>query len=93
MSGVGGRRREVGRRGRGRVWSATKGPMAGCVLMALRRAGMDGESLVEWVWPELQVGSLTFEELFSHQGGLAGLNEKCSIWDREAVVLIPGDPT
>ena len=68
------------------VWSATKGPMAGGVLMALRRAGMDGESLVEWVWPELQVGSLTFEEMFSHQGGLAGLNEKCSIWDREAVV-------
>ncbi|MFT6179576.1 MAG: CubicO group peptidase (beta-lactamase class C family) [Paracoccaceae bacterium] len=68
------------------VWSATKGPMAVCVLMALHRAGMDGESMVERVWPELRVGSLTFEEMFSHQGGLAGLHEKCSIWDREAVV-------
>ncbi len=63
------------------VWSATKGPMAVCVLMALHRAGMDGESMVERVWPELRVGSLTFEEMFSHQGGLAGLHEKCSIWD------------
>ncbi len=68
------------------VWSATKGPMAVCVLMALQRAGMDGESLVRRVWPELRVGDLTFEEMFSHQGGLAGLHERCSIWDREAVV-------
>ncbi|MGD1977938.1 MAG: serine hydrolase domain-containing protein [Akkermansiaceae bacterium] len=68
------------------VWSATKGPMAVCVLMALHRAGMDGEAMVERVWPELKVGSLTFEELFSHQGGLAGLHEKTSIWDHEAVV-------
>lgn len=29
------------------VWSATKGPMAVCVLMALHRIGMNGESLVE----------------------------------------------
>lgn len=68
------------------VWSATKGPMAVCVLLALHRVGMDGESLVERVWPELQVGSLTIEELFSHQGGLAGLHRKASIWDREAVI-------
>lgn len=68
------------------VWSATKGPMAVCVLMALHRVGMDGESLVERVWPELGAGHLTFEEMFSHQGGYAGLNEKASIWDREAVV-------
>jgi len=68
------------------VWSATKGPMAVCVLMALHRAGMDGESLVSRVWPGLKVGDLTFEEMFSHQGGLAGLHEKASIWDREAVV-------
>ncbi len=68
------------------VWSATKGPMAVCVWMVLQRAGMDGESFVRRVWPELQVGDLSFEELFSHQGGLAGLHEKCSIWEREAVV-------
>jgi len=68
------------------VWSATKGPMAVSVLMALHRAGMDGESLVERVWPELGAGSLTFEEMFSHQGGYAGLHDKASIWDREAVV-------
>lgn len=68
------------------VWSATKGPMAVCVLMALHRVGMDGDSLVERVWPELGPGSLTFGELFSHQAGLAGLHDKASIWDREAVV-------
>ncbi|MDA7931572.1 beta-lactamase family protein [Akkermansiaceae bacterium] len=68
------------------VWSATKGPMAVSVLMALQRSGMDSESLVGRVWPELKVGELTFGELFSHQGGLAGLDEKVSIWDREAVI-------
>lgn len=68
------------------VWSATKGPMAVSVLFALHRAGMDGESMVRRVWPELRVGDLTFGEMFSHQGGLAGLEAKCSIWDREAVV-------
>ena len=68
------------------VWSATKGPMAVCVLMVLRRVGMDGESLVERVWPELGAGHLTFEEMFSHQGGYAGLHDRASIWDREAVI-------
>lgn len=68
------------------VWSATKGPMAVCVLVALHRAGMDGESLVDRVWPELGRPTLTFEELFSHQGGYAGLEQKASIWDRESVI-------
>ncbi len=68
------------------VWSATKGPMAVCVLMALRRAGMNSESLVRRVWPELQVGELTFGELFSHQGGLAALDERANIWSHEEVV-------
>jgi CubicO group peptidase (beta-lactamase class C family) len=68
------------------VWSATKGPMAASVLMALHRVGMDSESLVDRVWPELQRPDLTFEELFSHQGGYAGLNEKASIWDHQEVV-------
>lgn len=68
------------------VWSATKGPMAATLLMALHRAGMDSETRVARVWPELRVSELTFGELFSHQGGLAGLDEQVSIWDREAVV-------
>ena len=68
------------------VWSATKGPMAASLLMALHRAGMDGETIVGRVWPELQVSDLTFGELFSHQGGLAGLDEMASIWDRDAVI-------
>ena len=68
------------------VWSATKGPMSVCVLMALHRVGMNGQSLVDHVWPELGAGFLTFEEMFSHQGGYAGLHEKASIWDREAVI-------
>lgn len=68
------------------VWSATKGPMAASLLMALHRAGMDSETLVDRVWPELKVVDLTFGELFSHQGGVAGLDEMASIWDREAVI-------
>jgi len=68
------------------VWSATKGPMAVSVLMALHRAGMDSEGLVRRVWPELKAGDLTFSELFSHQGGLAALDERVSIWDHVAVV-------
>lgn len=68
------------------VWSATKGPMAVSLLMALHRAGLDAESEVGRVWPELQVRDLTFGELFSHQGGLAGLDRRCSIWEREEVV-------
>ncbi|MEJ6725439.1 MAG: serine hydrolase domain-containing protein [Akkermansiaceae bacterium] len=68
------------------VWSATKGPMAVTLLMALHRVGMDSETLVERVWPELKVGEITFGELFSHQGGLAALDDKVSIWDREAVI-------
>ncbi len=68
------------------VWSATKGPMAVSVLLALQRAGMNAESLVRRVWPELKVEELTFGELFSHQGGLAALDVKASIWDHEAVV-------
>lgn len=68
------------------VWSATKGPMAASVLMALHRVGLDGESLVDRVWPELGRSDLSFEELFSHQGGYAGLNHKVPIWDHRAVV-------
>lgn len=68
------------------VWSATKGPMSVCVLMALHRIGMNGKSLVEGVWPELKAGCLTFDEMFSHQGGYAALHEKVSIWDRKAVI-------
>jgi len=68
------------------VWSATKGPMAVSLLMALHRVGMDSETLLGRVWPELKVGELTMGELLSHQGGLAGLDEKASIWDREAVI-------
>lgn len=68
------------------VWSATKGPMAVALLMTLHRAGMDGETAVHRVWPELRAGDLTMGELFSHQGGLAGLDGKASIWEREAVI-------
>ena len=68
------------------VWSATKGPMAVSLLMALHRVGMDGDSLVERVWPELAAPNVTIGELMSHQGGLAALDEQVSIWDREAVV-------
>ncbi|MEN8695094.1 MAG: serine hydrolase domain-containing protein [Akkermansiaceae bacterium] len=68
------------------VWSATKGPMAVALLIALHRVGMDSETNVHRVWPELRAGDLTMGELLSHQGGLAGLDQKASIWDRQAVI-------
>lgn len=68
------------------VWSATKGPMAVTLLMALHRVGMDSETQVSRVWPELRGGDVTMGEMFSHQAGLAGLDEKVSIWDRDAVI-------
>jgi len=68
------------------VWSATKGPMAVSLLIALHRVGMNSDSLVERVWPELAASEMTMGELMSHQGGLAALDEKVSIWNRDEVV-------
>lgn len=59
------------------VWSATKGPAALTVLMALEAAGLTARSRVEEIWPELLAArgtGLTFAQLLSHQSGLAALS-------------------
>ncbi len=58
------------------VWSATKGPAALTVLMALDKAGISPHGSVSDVWPELRAarGSLTFAQILSHQAGLPALS-------------------
>jgi len=59
------------------VWSATKGPAALTVLMALEAAGLSARSRVDEIWPELLAArgtGLTFAQLLSHQSGLAALS-------------------
>ena len=59
------------------VWSATKGPAAIAVLMALEEAGLSAHSPVSKIWPELLAARetrLTFAQLLSHQSGLAALS-------------------
>lgn len=68
------------------VYSVSKGPAATTFLMVLRKAGLHCDDLVRRVWPELQVGDLTFLELLSHRAGLPGLAETAEAADRVAVV-------
>lgn len=59
------------------VWSATKGPAALTVLMALEASGLTAHSRVDEVWPELRAArgtGLTFAQLLSHQSGLAAMS-------------------
>lgn len=66
------------------VWSATKGPSALTLLLLLHEAGIPVEEPVRRAWPEMQAG-LTFAHLLSHQGGLAALDAKVSVFDHPAV--------
>jgi CubicO group peptidase (beta-lactamase class C family) len=68
------------------VYSVTKALSATTFLLVLREAGLDRESWVRRVWPELDVGELTFLELLSHQAGLPGVENTVSVADRTAVV-------
>lgn len=59
------------------VWSATKGPSALAVLMALDETGIDLDEPVEGIWPELKAarkGGLSFAQLLAHRSGLAALD-------------------
>ncbi|MDF1751576.1 MAG: serine hydrolase [Verrucomicrobiales bacterium] len=58
------------------VWSATKGPAAVSVLLALHEAGISVNDPVEGIWPELTAAKkkgLSFAQLLAHQSGLAAL--------------------
>lgn len=68
------------------VYSVTKGLAATTFLMVLQEAGLHPDDLVQRVWPELQVGELTFLELLSHRAGLPGVAETTAVADRVAVV-------
>jgi CubicO group peptidase (beta-lactamase class C family) len=68
------------------VYSATKGPSAACLLLALYDHGMGPETEVREVWPRFPVDRATFGELLSHQCGLAVLDRRAEVWDEAGVV-------
>ncbi len=67
------------------VWSATKGPAALTLLLTLHDAGLNPDTSVRPVWPELRL-PLTFGELLSHQAGLAALDHPPPLSDYAAVI-------
>lgn len=66
------------------VYSATKGPAASCVLLALYDHGLDPDTAVARLWPKIPP-HLTVGELLSHQGGLAALDRAADVFDHDAV--------
>lgn len=63
------------------LYSATKGPAAAALLLALARHGLGPETPVREVWPGFPVAEANFVHLLSHQCGLAGLDRKASVWN------------
>jgi len=68
------------------VYSATKGPAAATLLMALDSHGLGPETPVREVWPGFPLEEATFGDLLSHQCGLAALDRRASLWDHAEVV-------
>lgn len=68
------------------VYSATKGPSAATLLMALDSRGLGPETPVREVWPGFPLTEATFGDLLSHQCGLAALDQRASLWDHAEVV-------
>ncbi len=66
------------------VWSATKGPASLAMLLLLHDAGLVLETPVRRIWPELRA-DFTFAQMLSHQGGLAALDVRPSMFDHPAV--------
>jgi CubicO group peptidase (beta-lactamase class C family) len=67
------------------VYSATKGPSAATLLMALDSRGLGPETPVREVWPGFPLTEATFGDLLSHQCGLAALDQRASLWDHAEV--------
>ncbi|QQL45156.1 serine hydrolase domain-containing protein [Sulfuriroseicoccus oceanibius] len=67
-------------------YSVTKGLASSCVLHALDAVdrGLDVE--LHTLWPGFPEPHLTVGELLSHQGGLAALDRRVSVWDYDEVV-------
>jgi CubicO group peptidase (beta-lactamase class C family) len=68
------------------VYSATKGPAAAALLLALHQRGLGPSTPVREVWPKFPVQEATFAQLLSHQCGLAALDQRASIWNHDEVV-------
>jgi CubicO group peptidase (beta-lactamase class C family) len=68
------------------VYSATKGPAAATLLMALDENGLTPETLVREIWETFPVANATFAHLLSHQCGLAALDRKADLLNHAEVV-------
>jgi CubicO group peptidase (beta-lactamase class C family) len=68
------------------VYSATKGPAAAALLLALHHHGLGPQTAVRHVWPAFPIPEATFAQLLSHQCGLAALDLRASIWNHQEVV-------
>ena len=67
------------------VWSATKGPAALTLLLTLHDAGLNLDTPVRSVWPQLNL-PISFAELLSHQSGLPALDYPPSVFDYPGVI-------
>jgi CubicO group peptidase (beta-lactamase class C family) len=71
------------------VWSATKGPAAACLLLALQSERVSLETLVSRIWPQFAAAGksgVTLRMLLQHEAGLCALDNPPPVEDREAVV-------
>lgn len=68
------------------VYSATKGPAAATLLLALDERGLGPETPLREVWPGFPVAEASFGDLLSHQCGLAALDRRASLWEHGEVV-------
>lgn len=68
------------------VYSATKGPAAATLLLALDERGLGPETPLREVWPGFPVAEASFGDLLSHQCGLAALDRRASVWEHGEVV-------
>jgi CubicO group peptidase (beta-lactamase class C family) len=68
------------------VYSATKGPAAATLLLALARRGLDETTAVREVWPAFPVAAASFAQMLSHQCGLPILDRGVCVRDHPAVV-------
>ena len=68
------------------VYSATKVPAAGTLLLALESRGLSVETPVREVWQGFPVSDAKFSHLLSHQCGLAALDHPADVFDHDEVV-------
>lgn len=68
------------------VYSATKGPAAATLLMALEEKGLGADTAVREIWEKFPLKDATFAQLLSHQCGLAVLDHAADIRNHDEVV-------